>query len=206
MATQLLSKQLLPKMPYPLATTITSRYDLPKDVQPLLDPALTPEQFIEKLDTENLPQDCITFIAHGLPPREAIAWALQCCRQSQIKQEASNKKAALNEQEQQALAIARAWYRTPDEDHRRAAEKAAQAAQLQTPPGWVAQAVFWSSGSMTPPDTPVVPPPPFLYSKAIAGAITLAAVLPDGSQAETLFPLFIERGMAIAQGEMPEQP
>ncbi len=185
------------KMPYPTALRITERYQPSDEAQLLLTDQLTPAMFIAALEQQKHYQDIVTFIAHGLPSRECIAWALQCCREIEPD---------TNDKERAALAAARAWYRKPSENNRRFAEKAANEAELQTSPGWVAQAVFWSSGSVTPPDTPVVPPPLWLYCHAVAGAINLAAVLPDGQQAEKRYPLFIHAGLEIAKGMMPQSP
>ena len=186
------------KFPYPTAALVTSRYTASERVQELINnnsqPQLSPAQLLEQLARENNFSDLIIFLAHGLPPREGIGWALQCC--SQVSE-------GLTTAETCALNAARQWYRQPSEDHRRLTDTAVQNAGLQTPPGWVAQSVFWSGGSITPVDTPLVSPPAWIYCHAIAAAINLAATLPDGSLAETLYPQFVECGISIASGAQP---
>ncbi len=75
-----------------------------------------------------------------------------------------------------------------------------QRIELDNATGWLAQAVFWSGGSITPANAPVSPAPAYLYSHAVAGAISLAAVLPEGSQAEKRYQRFIRKGINIADG------
>ncbi|WP_281647499.1 hypothetical protein [Parendozoicomonas sp. Alg238-R29] len=183
---------MLIKIPYPKAMQITERYKPSEELQDHLSAELSPEQLIQILEREKLYQDLVVFLAHGLPPRECVAWGLTCC---------NSVETPYNQAEKEALIAAKVWYQQPDEPNRRFAEQAAQKAELQTAPGWVAQAVFWSSGSITAPETPVVAPPPWLYCHAIAGAVNLAAVLPDGSKTEKRYPLFIKYGVSLAAGQ-----
>ncbi len=179
------------KIPFPSAVKITEHYQPSEDVSKHLVDNPTPQKLISRLEQDQNYSDLVLFLAHALPPREGIGWALSC------NKEISDQRAPY---ETRALAAAQAWCINPCEQNRRHAEKAAQKAKLQTAPGWVAQAVFWSGGSMTAPDTPVVPPPPWLYCQAVAGAVNLAAILPDGQKAAQLYPVFIQKALSIAQG------
>ena len=179
------------KVPYPKAYQITERYQLSEDAQKILSNEHSPASFIDALEEESLYQDTVVFLAHALPPRECVAWGLACCREMGDQ---------YNAQERVALAAAKIWCNHPDEINRRFAEQAAKKAELQTPPGWVAQAAFWSGGSITAQDAPAVPPPPWLYCHAIAGAVNLAAVLPDGVEIDKRYPLFLKKGLTIAKG------
>ena len=78
------------------------------------------------------------------------------------------------------------------------AEVAVAQAELDNPWGWLAQAVFWSGGSITPINGPDCPAPAFLYSHAVAGALGLAAILPDGQEQESRYQMFIASGIKIA--------
>ncbi|MCL6271096.1 hypothetical protein M3P05_14315 [Sansalvadorimonas sp. 2012CJ34-2] len=179
------------KLPYLTAQDITQRYQPSPEVETLLENNPTPEQLIGELNAEKNFADLVMFMAHGLPPREGIGWAIQC-----IQEIIDDCVPA----EKVALATAKEWYINPTEKNRRDAERAANKAELQTAPGWVAQAVFWTGGSMTAPGTPVISPPPFLYCHAIAGAVNLAAILPDGLKADERYLVFIEKAINIAHG------
>ncbi|MEZ9524602.1 DUF6931 family protein [Enterovibrio norvegicus] len=178
------------KIPHPFAENILCQYEPQDGIKPLIEPSITPEQLLNRALQEGLNADAVIFLAHGLPVREAVWWAC-CC---------ASTRQDWDEIQLDAIRAAKAWVHTPDETSRRYAETTANAATLQNGAGWVAQAVFWSGGSMTGPTDPIVPPPEYLYAQAVAGAINLTAILPDGAEAETRYRLFIEMGLDIANG------
>lgn len=184
-------KDNLLKIPQQRADEILSRYELPKELQEHLQPDMTPMAFLRVLNTEKEFHAIVTFMSHALPAREAIWWGCTCLGQLQQ---------ALPELQQKALQAARAWVQEPSEENRRIAERYAQRADLDNAAGWLAQATFWSGGSITPIEGPPSPAPDYLYSHAVAGAICLAAVLPDASKAEERYSLFIRMGVHIADG------
>jgi hypothetical protein len=61
-------------------------------------------------------------------------------------------------------------------------------------------AAFWSGGSLAPPESPAVPPAANLTAKAVAGAVMLAAVVPDPVQAPEKYRHFFDLGVDIACG------
>jgi hypothetical protein len=96
------------------------------------------------------------------------------------------------------------WVLDPTEEHRRAAERAgADAADL--PAGYLAQAVFFSGGSLIAPNLPVVEPPPFLANRVIAGAILMAAGQSPIDRDEQLR-LFVHWGADVADGKLHWSP
>ncbi|MDD1783961.1 Twin-arginine translocation pathway signal [Enterovibrio sp. ZSDZ35] len=178
------------KIPHPLAEHILKLYDPQEGILPLVEPGMTPQQLIQRAVQEGLYADAVIFLAHGLPVREAVWWGCVC----------ADTRNDWNEAEGNAIRAAKAWVHTPDETSRRYAEQTANEATLQNGAGWIAQAVFWSGGSMTGPSDPVVPPPEYLYAQAVGGSINLTAILPDGAHAETRYHQFIEMGINIANG------
>ncbi|CAA0113999.1 Uncharacterised protein [BD1-7 clade bacterium] len=178
------------KIPQNLASDICAHYDQSDETKALLTPDLTPVKLINALIDDEQWQELVLFIAHSLPVREAVWWA--CCCLS-LRDDWSPA-------EVDAIQAAKAWVNLPDETSRRYCETVAEIADLQTAPGWAAQAAFWSGGSMIAADQPSVAPPAFLYAHAVAGAVNLCAVLPDGLEAAKRYPSYIRIGLDIAAG------
>ena len=126
-----------------------------------------------------------------MPVRECIWWGYSCIRFLCDD---------LPEIQGKALEICFRWLQEPTEANRRLAELSAKQCELDNACGWLAQAVFWSGGSITPVNGPESPAPPYLYSHAVAGAICLAAVLPDGRKGEANYKDCIASGIDIANG------
>ena len=77
---------------------------------------------------------------------------------------------------------------------------AATAAGTDNPAGWAARGAFWSGGSVTPPEGPIVPPGETLSAQAVAGAVCLAAVQREPARAAEKYRGFIAQGLDIAGG------
>ncbi|MGY0218915.1 DUF6931 family protein [Endozoicomonadaceae bacterium StTr2] len=166
----------------------------------LEDEDLEPEAFIAGLLQQKLTEECIAFLAVALPPRESLYWAI-CCFDSMPRQR--------EEDIQHAFAAARSWVNQPCEATRRHAGKMARKAGLKTPEGWLAQAAFWSGGSILPADKPFVAPPEGVYSKAVNSALKLLVghlmLNKPRVQREQIKPVlqmsFVQAGLAVARGE-----
>jgi hypothetical protein len=76
--------------------------------------------------------------------------------------------------------------------------KAANEAEFSTPAGSAALAVFFSGGSIAPPDMPAVPPEPSITPNSVAGSVMLAAVLKEPEKAQEKYQLFLAEGLKIA--------
>ncbi|WP_087024174.1 DUF6931 family protein [Thaumasiovibrio subtropicus] len=178
------------KIPYNNASDILALYDPSAELKALVEPNMSPAALVTRACDEERFSDAVIFLAHGMPVREAIWWSC-CC---------ASHRTDWKDVELDAIRSAKAWVHAPDETSRRYAEKAANAATLDTGAGWTAQAAFWSGGSITDDGAPPLPAPPYLYAHAVGGAINLTAVLPDGAEVEKRYPLFIEIGIHIANG------
>ncbi len=181
---------ILKKIPYTYAEDVLNLYSPEKPILQLLHKDMTPFELIQAAMKEALFSDCMFFLAHALPLREAIWWAA-CC--------ASENK-TWNKEELDAISATKAWVNTPEENTRIHAGKMANAAQLETGAGWAAQAAFWSGGSMLRPEDPVVPPPLYLYAKGVAGSVNLSAVLPIEENAVEKYNAFVDIALDIANG------
>lgn len=115
----------------------------------------------------------IRLIAGVIPVRESIWWAWVSARHATQADGGIPATAAVHT----ALAAVEQWVVRPDDDARRQAWKAGEAAGFDTPIGMVASAVFLSGTTVAGPELPPVPPPPGGAMPLVAGAITLAAVL-----------------------------
>ncbi len=131
-------------------------------------PQIFAGQFLAKLIERDLLVDAIRFKAQTLPKRQAIWWALHCVR---LMPDSSRKQ----EQNQRALDAVDKWLADPTEENRRNAEAAARTVNYETSAAWAAMTVFWSGGSLAPPDTEVVPPAEHLTAVAASAALLMAA-------------------------------
>lgn len=152
----------------------------------------TPLEFLGQLMAQKRLDEAVKFLAFGLPPREAVWWACVCARMELGE--------AVAEPIVSALHAAETWVRKPTDDNRRAAMAAAQVAKFESPAAWAAVAAFWSCGSMAPPELPAVPPAPHLLGIAVAGAVTLAAVLVAPEQADEKRERYVAAAVHIANG------
>lgn len=123
-------------------------------------------EYFERLCHDGLHESAIGFVAHALPAREAVWWGCLCLWD--VVRPVPPPSVDV------ALAACLRWVFEPVEGHRRAAERAAAEAG-DVPVGYLAQAVFYSGGSVLGPDLPVASPPPFLTNRLIAGAVLLVA-------------------------------
>jgi hypothetical protein len=89
----------------------------------------------------------------------------------------------------------------PKDEKRRAAMPAAEAADLGTPAGCTAAAVYFSGGSLAPPNLPVVAPADHLTAHMVASALTLAAVIKEPEKAAEKHAAFLRTGLEVASGQ-----
>jgi hypothetical protein len=190
------------KGPNPLLATglaVNSAAALPAEAQlsdaskaMLVDDMPVP-QFVELLASREQFLDALRVVAHALAKRSAVDWACRCVRAG-----AGDDLTPLDEA---PIKAAEAWVADPSEALRRKAEAAAAAAEHKTPASWAAMAAFWSSGSMAPPTSPVIPPAPHLTAHAASGAAMLAAVAKQPEKAPQRYAEFLRIGKELMGGE-----
>lgn len=161
----------------------------------LLTPEHTPEAFAKTLGANEQFADAVRVLAAYLAKPAAIHWAHVCVQDMLAGKLSANETAALD--------AAMSWLRGPDEEKRRAAMKAAEATEFVTPPGWVAAAVFWSEGSIAPPDLPDVAPDEQLTGQAVTAALMMLATQGDPLTAHDRYRKILETGQASFAGELP---
>ncbi len=159
----------------------------------LLDDELTPKAYFDLLAQNGLDDDAIRFIARWMPKREAVWWGCLCawsvCRPDPSEEVDAALKAAVR------------WVQDPSEDNRQATRPRRKAPKSRTPARRVALAVFHSSGSISLPDLPEVPPAPATTAKMIAGAVGLAANQGAPSKIADRRRQFLRLGVEVVSGE-----
>ncbi|MCL6503580.1 MAG: hypothetical protein K6T86_12930 [Pirellulales bacterium] len=153
--------------PPPAAQEVCEHCQLSDQARALLRPEAAIPQFLQALLAAGHLVDAVKFLAQALPKPQAISWACQCLRQLQ---------AAATPPQEQALTACEAWLKEPSDERRRAAFAAAETAGFDNPAACAALAVFFSGGSLAPPNVQAVPPAEYLTGRTVGHAIVLAAV------------------------------
>ena len=162
--------------------------DLSYAVAPPADDS-APLDYARALLASPRPTDAIVFVAHLLPRREAVWWAIQCVR-AMLGTKADDE----------ALRSAEAWVRAPEEDNRNAALAIASAADQRAPTTWLAFAAAWSGGSMTPADQKPMPAPLSACAKAAHTAVIIACSAGDPLGVVQRIAACAEAGIRFADG------
>lgn len=190
------SPQPLRKVKAATASEICQHFDVPAEAKPLLAPKATPREFLDALVSARQFQAAIRFLAHALPPREAIWWGSLC-----VKHVAGP---SLPAPETEALKAAVVWVLDPTDANRNAAKVPAEAAGFEAPAGALATAATWTGGSLTPPmpKVPPVVPGPYLPARGVLAAVVLASVKGPGAAVEETQRLFVDLGIGVAEGKV----
>jgi uncharacterized protein DUF6931 len=146
---------------------IVERAGLSEDAKSVFRENLTSAEYTSRLSEAGLFPDAVKCWAHALDGRSCVIWSLSCIRKLRPN---------TSPPEEAAMKTIERWLAEPNDENRRAAKAAADEAELSTPAGCVAVAVFFSGGSIAPPQQPEVFPPPHLTAKIAAGGILLAVV------------------------------
>jgi len=179
------------------AQEICAGLELSEDARAHLDGQIAPLPFLDAVVGQALYADAIQFLARALPKREAVWWSATCVRELASDDKRPELAAGLEAAEN--------WVYRPTEENRRGAEKAANAIKDSHPARWTAMAAFWSGGSLAPADKPEVKPAEDFTAKAVASAVTVAALL-DPQQITARNKRFLEAGRDIANGGTGRPP
>jgi len=165
-----------------------------EEVSELATPNMSTIDFINKLIFTNLLNEAIRYLAIALPRREAIWWASATNRLLQ-----KNDKMA--ERDKAAWKLVEDWVYNPSEEIRAEALKIAEGLGFETPGSYGAMGVFWSGGSMVPPETgQFVPPPATLTGSAIGASVIMNCALGDPQHLSTRQRSALEIGLDVAYG------
>jgi len=146
--------------------------------------------YIEQIVRAGQVRVAISALAQVLPKRDAIAWGLDSIRYVDLAMAKAGAASVVEAIEK--------WIVEPCDERRRATKDAAEKAGIATPAGCLGMAVFFSGGSVAPPDSLVTPEPaPNICGKMVAGAIALAVALDPRTAPERLRGFF-DHGMRVA--------
>ncbi|MBL0938803.1 MAG: hypothetical protein IBJ03_07900 [Gemmatimonadaceae bacterium] len=166
------------------------------DALELLDPKQSIEAMFALWTQKGFHSSGIRLIAGVLPARESIWWAWVSARYATQAAGGTAATAAVHK----ALAAVEQWIVRPDDEARRSAWDAGNAAGLDTPIGMVAAAVFLSGTTVAPPNVAPVPPPPGAALPLVSGAILMAAASnSEAEQVEPTMAAFAAQGLEIVK-------
>ena len=94
------------KIPYQSSTQIMPRFQASDDAKEVIGEELQIDQVIIRLQEAELNYDLVQFLAHALPVRESIWWAL-CCL--------SSRNDVWNDVQKMSLNTAKHWALAPSE-------------------------------------------------------------------------------------------
>jgi hypothetical protein len=149
----------------------------------------SPEAYFALLRRTGRLEDAVFFIGQALPRYETVTWAARVVRDLKPPQNAAGVEA-------DALKAALLWVQDPSDSRRRAAFDAANRINRPTAERLAALAVFFSGGSITPPDAPQVQAPKEMAGRFAAGAVLLASAESDRLAALTKA---LDAGAVMAQ-------
>ena len=181
-----------PKLAGKAPDQLAERLRLSPDAKALLEPGQSVEAYVDSLNAAGLYPAAMAVLAHALPKRESVWWACTSVRKVAPPQEGTPSL--------EALVAAENWVRRPTEENRRAAMASTEQLSPDAPSSWVAMAAFWSGDNMAPVGAPTVMPGDELTGRAVAGAITLAAVQPEPQHAPERYRSFTAIALDIARG------
>lgn len=159
-------------------------------------PAISLEQLYETWMQHELYGAAIRLTAGVLPNRESIWWAWVSARHATQMAGGTPPTAEVHA----AINAIEQWIVRPDDDARRAAWDAGNAAGTDTPVGMVAAAVFLSGTTIAPPNIPPIPPPPGVVAPIVGGVVMLSATAnSDPAQIPPTMAAFAAQGLEIVK-------
>jgi hypothetical protein len=179
----------------PSVAWLVERARLDDEMKPLVATAADGAAVVETLNANGKRAEALRVIAAALPPREGVWWAWVSARHAaQIGAPSGTPAPAITS----ALAAVERWIATPDDDARRAAWAAGERAGLETAAGCAAAAVFFTSGSVAPPDVAPVPPPAGVDRRLVGNAVALAAAA-NPAHFEALVGAYLAQGLEVVK-------
>ncbi|GAB2511309.1 DUF6931 family protein [Microbulbifer agarilyticus] len=174
------------------ANELLTHIEISEEGLPHLVTDTAPEVSIIRLMDAGCYGDAVKLLAAGLPKREAVWWACLSTRDIQGPQTDENNIKALN--------AAESWVKNPSEERRLICKQMGEATKHKTPASWAATAASWCHGSLAGPDEPAIEPPHHLYAHAVAGSVSLAAVINDPVNPSDSFKRYLQQGLNLARG------
>lgn len=176
------------------AAAVSALFDVSDEGLALLSPEASVERQVEAWVDAGCVADARRLLAHALPPRYSLWWALLCLTEA-------NHRNSYPERVTGAFATVLEFVLNPTDAGRRACLLAADAAGSTTAGGVIGHAAFLSGGSMAPADCPPVLPAPHLCGRLCGVAVYLASVHFNPAKYKEHLAHFIGVGLAVARGD-----
>lgn len=174
------------------AAEICARFTLSKEARALIREGMGPGPFIEALFADKQYIAGIEFLAHALPPREAVWWGCLCLQHACGKDMSSPDNAAAR--------AAVEWVLQPSDNTRVGAKAQGEAAGRASIAGALAIAAYQTGPVFAVPGGPTAPVPPFAAAKSIANAVKLACTKSGPLRVIETQKSFVELGLGVANG------
>lgn len=174
---------------------LLSLYDS-SSLDSLYDSTSTPKDLMETLIDKERYMEANLFCANSLALRPVIIWSYFILNHAIIE---------YNEIESKVRHDIENWLVSPTEENRYNFDRVLDKTGIQSSIGWLAQAIFWSSGSLSPKGAPESPPPQGLMAKAIFSGVQLACFTNNGAKYEALCKLYSKIGYRIINGMNPDR-
>ena len=170
------------------AAEICARFDVKQEALALLRDGMTPGDFVQALLGGKQYLTGIDFMAHALPPAEAVWWGCLC-----LQHTCGTNLSALDKA---ACKAAVQWVLHPNEENRLAALAPAQTAGAASPAAGLAMAVYQTGGNVGPPNAPASP---FAPAKAVAGVVKMMCAKAEPVKILENQRLFVELAIGVAE-------
>jgi hypothetical protein len=171
------------------AADLCKYFTLGEEARKKLEPEMTPEEFLQVLIENKWYSDAIQFVAHYLPKRQAVFWAMTCVKQYEVEINAEGKA---------ALKATEKWIASSSEENRKATLEAANEADTTTAAGAAALAAYYSDGLPQTQDPKLNAKAFFMTAKLTTGAVLLTASA-DREQTLARLEAFTNKGVEIAR-------
>lgn len=176
------------------AGEICAIFSLSPEAQGLLQPEMPPADLLHALIERGLYDDAIRLLAYGLEPAQAVWWGTLCAWHV-LRQQDEPRPADLA-----AVETILGWLEDPSEEHRYAAKRAKQEAGPGSLAGCIAQAVYFSGGSISYPGLPEVIPEDGAFGRLISTGL-LNSIKSTRSTEPQRARQFLHFGIEVAQGQ-----
>jgi hypothetical protein len=165
------------------------RCQLSEGAQALMEDKLAPAAFVEALSAQQLYLDALEFAAQALPTQAVVWWGCVCvwrCLRSKPDPD-----------DVEALRAAVRWVHEPTEANRRHAEAAGKQNAQATPASLLAQAAFYSDGSIAPADQPKIAAPAGFAGRLVTCAMHMALSRAPTEKSLELYRQFVRMSLPM---------
>ena len=188
-----MSNAQLVKIEAGTAAEICARFLASKETLALLEDGMGPGPFLKALMANKQYVAGIDFLAHALPPREAVWWGCLCFQHA-----CGN---AMSPPDKGAATAAVHWVLQPGDATRGAAKVQGEAAGPASVAGALAMAAYLAGpGFAATAGVPSMPSPPFGTAKSVANAVKIACTKSDPVRIVQTQKSFMELGIGVAAG------